>query len=136
MRSIISQSIVLPAPAATLYETYLDPVRHAELTGAPVEIGIQPGAAFRAFDGAITGTMLCVRPPLLVLQSWRSINFHATDSDSTLILAFVPQGRDGRIELIQIDVPEQDYQGVTTGWEKFYWAPWRKLLSKAQSSER
>jgi activator of HSP90 ATPase len=131
MRSIISQSIVLPAPAATLYETYMDPVRHAALTGAPVQIGIEPGAAFRAFDGAITGTMLSVRPPLLVLQSWRSIHFLATDPDSTLILAFVPQGRDGRIELIHIDVPQQDYLGVTEGWEKFYWAPWRKLLSGA-----
>ena len=131
MRSTISQSIVLPAPAATLYETYVDPVRHAELTGAPVVIGIEPGAAFRAFDGAISGTMLCVRPPLLVVQFWRSINFNDTDSDSTLILAFVPQGRDGRIELIHLDVPEQDYQGVTTGWENFYWGPWRRLLSKA-----
>jgi activator of HSP90 ATPase len=131
MRTIISQSIVLPAPAATLYETYVDPVRHAELTGAAVDIGIQPGAAFRAFDGAITGTMLCVRAPLLVVQSWRSIHFYDTDPDSTLILAFVPQGRDGRIELIHLDVPEQDYQGVTTGWEQFYWGPWRALLSRA-----
>lgn len=131
MRSVISQSVVLPATAATLYETYVDPVRHAQLTGAPVEIGIEFGAQFRAFDGAITGSMLCVRPPLLVLQSWRSVHFHATDPDSTLMLAFVPQERDGRIELIHIDVPEQDREGVTAGWEKFYWAPWRKLLSGA-----
>jgi activator of HSP90 ATPase len=131
-RSMISQSIVLAAPAAALYETYMDPVRHAELTGAPVVIGSEPGAAFRAFDGAITGTTLCVRPPLLVVQSWRSIHFHDTDPDSTLILAFVPQAGDGRIELVHLDVPEQDYQGVSAGWENFYWAPWRRLLSRAR----
>jgi activator of HSP90 ATPase len=129
MRSIISQSIVLPAPAATLYETYMDPARHTELTGAAVQIGSQAGAAFRAFDGAITGTMLDVRPPLLVVQSWRSIHFHDTDADSTLILAFVPQGHDGRIELIHLDVPAQDYGGVNAGWEKYYWEPWRRRLS-------
>jgi activator of HSP90 ATPase len=131
MRSIISQSIVLPAPAATLYETYVDPARHGELTGAAVQIAVQPGAAFRAFDGAITGAMLEVRPPLLVVQSWRSIHFHDTDADSTLILAFVPHGRDGRIELIHLDVPAQDYQGVSTGWEIYYWSRWRRLLSVA-----
>jgi hypothetical protein len=130
MRSVVSQSIVLPAAAATLYQTYVDPVRHAELTGAPVEIGIEPGAVFRAYNGAITGTMLCVRPPLLVVQSWRSIKFLATDPDSTLILTFVPHGRDGRIELIHLDVPQQDYQGVTAGWENFYWNPWRRLLNR------
>ena len=130
MRSVVSQSIVLPAAAATLYQTYVDPVRHAELTGAPVEIGIEPGAVFRAYNGAITGTILCVRPPLLVVQSWRSIKFLATDPDSTLILTFVPHGRDGRIELIHLDVPQQDYQGVTAGWENFYWNPWRRLLNR------
>ncbi|MFI4867794.1 MAG: SRPBCC domain-containing protein [Steroidobacterales bacterium] len=130
-RSTICQSIVLPAPAATLFETYIDGAKHAQLTGAPVAIGSEPGAAFRAFDGAITGTMLCVRPPLLVVQSWRSIHFRDTDPDSTLILAFVQQGSQGRIELVHLDVPEQDHQGVTTGWENFYWGPWRRLLSKA-----
>ena len=131
MRSVISQSVVLPAPAATLDDMYMDPVRHAALTGTAVLIGIEPGATFRAFDGAINGTMLCVRPPLLVVQSWRSIHFHDTDPDSTLILTFVPQGRDGRIELMHLDVPEQDYQGVSSGWESFYWAPWRRLLARA-----
>jgi len=130
-RSVISQSIVLPAPAATLFETYIDGAKHAQLTGAAVAIGSEPGAAFRAFDGAITGTMLCVRPPLLVVQSWRSIHFRDTDPDSTLILAFVAQGSQGRIELVHLDVPVQDYQGVSSGWENFYWAPWRRLLSKA-----
>ncbi len=130
-RSVISQSILLPAPAATLFETYIDGAKHAQLTGASVTIGSEPGAAFRAFDGAISGTMLCVRPPLVVVQSWRSIHFRDADPDSTLILAFVPQGGQGRIELVHLDVPEQDYQGVTTGWENFYWGPWRRLLSKA-----
>jgi hypothetical protein len=31
---------------------------------------------------------------------------------------------------VHLDVPEQDYQGVIDGWEKFYWTPWRRLLAK------
>lgn len=129
VRRLIKQSVVLPAPAEQLYATYLDPGLHAAFTGAPVTVSAEPGAPFRAFDGQISGTTLSVIAPRLIVQSWRSTNFRDADPDSTLILAFVPQGRDGRIDLIHIDVPHQDYQGVSEGWEKYYWAPWKRYLA-------
>ena len=46
-----------------------------------------------------------------------------------LILSFVPEGGNGRIDLIQIDVPLQDFQGVNDGWEKYHWTPWRRYLA-------
>jgi activator of HSP90 ATPase len=130
MRSLITQSIVLPAPAESLYAMYLDPVKHAEMTGAPVTIGPEPGSEFRAFGGQLSGTMLTVIPARLVVQSWRSTHFNHDDPDSTLILAFVPEGNSGRIDLVHIDVPAQDYQGVTQGWETHYWEPWRRYLAR------
>jgi activator of HSP90 ATPase len=129
MRSVIKQSVLLPAPAESLYAMYLDPARHAEITGAPVTISPEPGSEFRAFEGRISGTMLSVIPSRLVVQSWRSVHFSHDDPDSTLILAFVPEGKSGRIDLVHIDVPAQDYQGVTQGWETHYWEPWRRYLA-------
>jgi hypothetical protein len=73
--------------------------------------------------------MLSVIPSMLVVQSWRSVHFSHDDPDSTLILAFVPKGKSGRIDLVHIDVPAQDYQGVTQGWETHYWEPWRRYLA-------
>jgi activator of HSP90 ATPase len=131
MRSVIRDSVVLPAPAEVLYAIYLDPVKHGEMTGAPVSIGAEPGSAFSAFGGSLTGTTLVTIPSRLVVQSWRSTNFGADDPDSTLILAFVPEGSDGRIDLVHLDVPEVDYQGVTEGWEKYYWTPWKRYLTKS-----
>jgi activator of HSP90 ATPase len=128
MRSVIRDSVTLPAPAEVLYESYLDPLRHAEITGAPVTIGAQSGSPFSAFGGALSGTMLVAIPSRLIVQSWRSTNFNPGDPDSTLILNFIPEGRSGRIDLIHLDVPEVDFQGVIEGWEKFYWTPWRKYL--------
>ena len=130
MRSLIAQSIILPAPAERLYATYLDPAAHAAVTGAPVIVSADPGAPFLAFGGQISGVTLSAIAPRLIVQSWRSTNFHDTDPDSTLILAFTPEGANGRIDLIHIDVPEQDYQGVGEGWEKYYWEPWRRYLAK------
>ena len=127
-RSVIEQSVVLPAPARRLYEMYLDPAAHAAFTGHPVLIGPEPGDAFRAFNGMLTGELLAVSPPQLIVQSWRSGHFNADDPDSTLILRFVDERGQGRIELIQLDVPPQDYDAVVEGWPKHYWNPWREWL--------
>ena len=36
----------------------------------------------------------------------------------------------GWIDLVHLDVPEHDFDGVTTGWEKYYWTPWRECLER------
>jgi activator of HSP90 ATPase len=129
MRNVIRQTIVLPAPAETLFDMYLDPSKHQAITGASVDIGDEKSANFKAFDGALTGTILEVIKSRLIVQSWRSNAFKAEDPDSTLILSFTPKGDEGQIDLIHIDVPDHDYDGVTQGWENYYWAPWRAYLA-------
>lgn len=118
----------LPAAPETLYDMYLDPEAHGAFTGAPVSIGAKPGTPFSAFDGMLTGTMLHVQPKRLIVQSWRSKNWPADAVDSTLILTFWPEGDGGRIELNHVNVPDEDFAGVSHGWEKFYWTPWRAYL--------
>jgi activator of HSP90 ATPase len=130
MRSVIQQSVILAASAQSLYAMYLDPVVHAEITGLPVDIDTKPGSPFRAFDGNLSGQMLTVVEPRLIVQSWRSVHFNDGDPDSTLILTFTPEGAAGRIDLIHLDVPSHDYLGVTDGWETHYWAPWRRYLAR------
>ena len=129
MRNVIRQSVVLPDSAENLFEMYMNPSTHQAITGAPVDIGDKKGSEFKAFDGALTGTILEVIKPRLIIKSWRSVNFMAEDPDSTLILSFTSEGYEGRIDLVHLDVPDQDYDGVNQGWEKYYWTPWRAYLA-------
>jgi hypothetical protein len=136
MRSVIQQRIVLPASTERLFEMYMDPQAHAAFTGHPVTIGSHPGDPFAAFGGQLSGATIAVVRPKLIVQSWRSVVFKPDDADSTLILSFSPEADDaagrpqGRIDLVHLDVPEHDYQGVTEGWPKFYWTPWRNYLQR------
>jgi activator of HSP90 ATPase len=128
-RSIIRQSIVLPAAPAKLFAMYLDPKKHAAITGGAVTISAKPNSRFRAFNGSLSGRTLLAEKPHLIVQSWRSTNFRADDADSTLFLSFHAEGKSkGRIELVHLDVPKGDYKGVMEGWELYYWTPWRRLL--------
>jgi activator of HSP90 ATPase len=128
---IIRQSVILPTTAEQLYGMYLDPKLHATITGAVVTVSAAPGSAFSAFDGVITGRMLHTVHKHLIVQTWRSKSWKAEDFDSVLILTFWPLIQAGRIDLVHVNVPEHDVEGVTNGWEKFYWTPWRRYLEES-----
>ena len=129
MPRTIQLAVSLPAPPERLFDMYLNPVEHSAFTGSPVTISAQPGAEFRAFNDVLAGTILQVVPKRLIVQSWRSPHWGASDLDSTLILTFFPEADGGRIELTQVNVVDTDFAGVSSGWEKFYWTPWRAYLS-------
>ncbi len=125
----------LPAPAERLYEMYLDAEAHAAFTGAQVEIAPQAGAPFRAFGGMLTGTILHVEPKRLIVQTWRSANWAPEAIDSVLVLTFHSEGDSGRIELVHVNVAPDDFAGVSHGWEKYYWTPWRAYLAGGDRGE-
>lgn len=134
MPRTISLAVVLPRPPARLYAMYLDHREHAAFTGAPVKIAARAGARFEAFGGALAGTILQVVSNRLIVQSWRSTNFGKRDLDSTLVLSFWPDPAGGRIELTHVNVAETDFAGVSEGWSKYYWTPWRAYLEKYSRS--
>jgi activator of HSP90 ATPase len=129
MRSTIAKTVVLPAPAAELYSMYMDAAVHAAFTGAPAKISDESGSVFEAFGGLLKGRTLQVVRSRLIIQSWRSVNFADEDQDSTLIIMFTEEDDNaGRIDLVHLDVPENDFQGVSGGWESRYFAPWLEYL--------
>jgi activator of HSP90 ATPase len=103
------------------------------MTGAPAKISEEAGSPFEAFGGLVTGTTLQVVRHRLIVQSWRSVNFGKSDPNSTLIISFTPEDDDGRIDLVHVDVPQCDYQGVSGGWESRYFAPWLEYLQTRKS---
>ncbi|HEX3727946.1 MAG TPA: SRPBCC domain-containing protein [Pirellulales bacterium] len=120
---------MIDAAPERLFEMYLDSASHAAFTGQPVTVEPRAGGAFRAFDGVLSGTILHVEPKRLIVQTWRSKNFPPAARDSVLMLSFLSQQDGARIEVAQIDVPEEDLAGVSEGWEKFYWMPLRAYLA-------
>lgn len=131
MIETIEQTVDLPASAATLYRIYVDPKLHAAVTGSPVQIGEEPGSEFLAFNGMISGRVLFTVSDRMVVQTWRANQWDPDELDSVLTLRFADNGpAAGRIELAHVGVAESDLQGVTDGWQNFYWTPWREYLDR------
>lgn len=130
MPKVVKQSVVLAAPPKALYAMYLSPKAHGSITGGKVVISPRPGSRFSAFGGALRGRMLQTIGGRLIVQSWRSSAFKKSDADSTLIIRFTPKGKAGRVDLVHVNVPDHDYNGVNKGWKNYYWKPWRKYLAR------
>jgi activator of HSP90 ATPase len=128
MTKAIQQSARFAASARELYDLFIDPKGHAAFTGAPVKIGAKPGSKFSAFNGMISGTTLFTVPGQLIVQRWRGNHWKESDLDSVLVINFVQEPKDGRIDLVHANVPEHDHAGVTSGWKKYYWKPLARFL--------
>lgn len=128
MMPAIAQRVRFSVPPGRLFKLYLDSKQHSAATGAKAVVSARVGSRFFAFDGVITGTILAIVPNRMIVQSWRSRRWKKTDLDSILVLQFGKIKDGTRVDLVHVNVPEHDHDGVTRGWEKYYWKPWRAYL--------
>jgi uncharacterized protein YndB with AHSA1/START domain len=118
----------LPATPDKLFDMYLDAEAHSAFSGFPDHCAPRR-RRFRAFNDMLSGTIIHVAPKRLIVQTWRSANWATTAIDSVLTLTFWPERDGARIELVHVNVAEEDFAGVSQGWEKYYWTPWRAYLN-------
>lgn len=129
MTRAIQQSIVLKASPEELFEAFLDSKKHSAATGMPTKASRRQGGSFSAFGGQISGRNLLIVPKRIIVQAWRASHWKVEDQDSILVLRFSEAPAGGRIDLVHVNVPEHDHKGVTEGWPKYYWKPWKAYLA-------
>jgi activator of HSP90 ATPase len=130
MTRLIQQSVQFPASPEELFEIYLDSKKHSEATGGEARISRKAGGQFTAWGGQLRGRNLLIVPNQTIVQTWRGAHWKAADPDSILILRFSKTPGGGRIDLVHENVPSHDHKGVSQGWPRFYWKPWKKYLTR------
>jgi activator of HSP90 ATPase len=130
MTPVIEQSVTFSATPAKLYGLFMDSAKHSAATGAPAKISGKVGGKWSAFGGMILGKNLVLIPNRMIVQTWRSSEWKKADPDSTLVVSFEKAaGGDTTVHLVHVGVPPYDHQGVTQGWVKYYWEPWKVYLA-------
>lgn len=130
MVNVIQQSVTFRAVPAVLFELYMDAEKHTTATGSKAVISKLPGRRFTAFNGVLSGRNLLIVPRRMIVQSWRSRSWKRADPDSILMLFFSRTPSGGCVDLVHVNVPDHDYKGISEGWEKYYWQPWREYLQR------
>jgi activator of HSP90 ATPase len=128
--TIESGGIFQDATPAQLYEFFMDSKKHTASTGMPAKISPKVGGKWSAFGGMILGKTLALVPNRMIVQAWRSSQWKKGDPDSILVVRFEKSASGGAtVALTHVGVPEHDHDGVTQGWVKYYWDPWRAYLA-------
>ena len=108
----------------------MDSAKHSAATGMPAKVSRTVGGKWSAFGGMILGKNLVLIPNRMIVQAWRSSKWKKADPDSILVIGFEKAaGGATTLHLVQVGVPSYDRQGVTDGWVKFYWDPWKVYLA-------
>jgi activator of HSP90 ATPase len=135
MTPVIEQSVSFSAPPAKLYEFFMDSTKHTAATGMPAKVSPKVGGKWSAFGGMILGKNLVLIPNRMIVQTWRSSEWKKADPDSILVVSFEKvAGGDTSVHLVHVGVPSYDQQGVTQGWGKYYWEPWKTYLAARKRS--
>ena len=136
MTPALQQRVKFNATPACLFNLYMDSKQHTAATQAKAVVSRKVGGKFSAFGGVISGKMLAIIPNRMVVQSWRAKQWKKTDLDSVLVLTFskIPDGT--QIDLVHVNVPKHDHNGVKKGWARYYWKPWRAFLARGSRKSR
>jgi uncharacterized protein YndB with AHSA1/START domain len=132
----VRQTVAFNVPPELLFDIYTDSRKHSAATNARATVSRKVGAKWSAFGGMIRGRNLLVVPNRLVVQAWRAAHWKKTDVDSILILRFNKTRIGCRIDLLHTNLPDHDFKGVSHGWPKYYWKPWRAFLAEASKKSR
>jgi activator of HSP90 ATPase len=129
MTPVIEQSVSFPnATRAELYRLFMDSTEHSAATGMPARVSGRVGGKWSAFGGMIRGKTLALVPHQVIVQSWRSSAWKRTDPDSILVVRLESTKTGAAAHLTHVGVPSYDHKGVTQGWKKYYWQPWKNYL--------
>jgi activator of HSP90 ATPase len=130
MTPVIEQSFSSPkVTPAELYALFMDSAKHSAATGAPAKVSRKVGGKWSAFGGMILGKNLVLVPNRMIVQAWRSSAWKEADPDSVLIVRFEKSPGGATAHLAHVGVPQYDHEGVTEGWKKYYWEPWKVHLA-------
>jgi activator of HSP90 ATPase len=125
----IRQSVTFKASPHEVYEALMDSRQHAKFTGAKVSISRKIGGKFTAYEGYIEGVNLELVPDEKIVQSWRGSDW-PQGHYSRATFSLQKAGNGTRLNFVQTEVPENQYDSISQGWHDYYWKPMKKMLEK------
>jgi len=118
-----SLTAFIPASARDIYNAWLDSLAHSEMTGGQANISDEPGGAFSAWDGYISGRNLELVPGERIVQAWRTTKFDEDHEDSIVTITLEDRDDGALLTLSHSNVPETHLGYEQGGWHTHYFEP-------------
>jgi activator of HSP90 ATPase len=128
MSTGIHQERDFDATPARVYRALTDATEFSAVTGgAAADIGDEPGAAFSAFGGMITGRQVELVPDRRIVQAWRASGW-AEGVYSIARFELESEGARTRVVFDHTGYPDGERDHLADGWDANYWGPLARHL--------
>lgn len=107
----------LHATPEDVYNALVNPVMLEIWTGEPALMSEEPGSPFSLWDGSISGTNLEFEKNRMIRQEW---DFGEENNPSEVTLLLHSDGKGTRLEIRQINIPDEFYDNISEGWISDY----------------
>lgn len=110
---------IVPAPPEEVYVALTNPATIQLWTGDKAEMSTEPGSEFSLWDGSIVGKNLEFEEGKKIVQQW----YFGDQPEASIVKIKLHEHKQGTsIELKHTNIPEQDYEDITEGWDESYFA--------------
>jgi uncharacterized protein YndB with AHSA1/START domain len=139
----IHQEVTFNAPPARVYEALTDAkqfnkvvqlsaaVKSMAVGSKPVEMSREPGSAFSAFGGYLSGRQIELVSNQRIVQAWRAGGW-SPGIYSIVRFELSAQGSGTKLVFDHTGFPQGDAVHLLAGWNGNYWEPLAKFLAQSQ----
>ena len=128
MATTIRQTVQFDATPHAVFEALMDSKKHSAFTGSKASMSRKVGGKISAWDGYIEGKNLRIEKDKVIVQSWRTTEFKASDPDSQVMFHFSKKGKGTRLMFVHSKVPDALAEDFRQGWIDNYWVPLKAYL--------
>jgi activator of HSP90 ATPase len=108
---------VIPAKPEELYLALTNPLTIQLWTGDKADMSTEPDSLFSLWDGSIEGRNLEFEQDKKIVQQWF---FGDQEPASIVTIKLHPHEKGTSLEVKQTNIPDNDYEDITDGWDNIY----------------
>ena len=110
-----------------IYAALINPFAIALWTGGKAEMSEEPESRFSLFDGDIEGVNISFEKDNKIVQEWF---FGDQEEKSIVSITLRPNRHFTKIELHHTNIPDEAYEDMVHGWDKFYFGGLKDFFEK------
>lgn len=108
---------IIPASPEEVYKALTIEPTIELWTGAKAQMSIEPDTEFSLWDESIVGKNIAFEENKKIVQQW----YFGEESDDSIVTIKLHEHKQGTsVELIHTNIPDEDYDNITDGWNTDY----------------
>lgn len=116
---------ILPAEPQDVFVALTNPFTIELWSGYKAIMDTNPGTEFSLWEGDITGQNIEIIKDKKIVQEWY---FGELPEKSIVTINLFEHKKGTQIELKHTNIPDEDFENITTGWNEYYFGAIKSFL--------